>query len=122
MSQLRMGKVVLRSLFRKPATLMYPQVPRIWQERTRGHIEINEADCILCGMCQRKCPSDAIIVDRKERTWTIHRMGCIQCKSCVDVCPKKCLFMKQEYTTPDVIKITDIHHIPEQEKPAAKEA
>jgi hypothetical protein len=30
--------------------------------------------------------------------------------------------MKQEYTTPDVIKITDIHDIPEQEKPAAKEA
>jgi hypothetical protein len=30
--------------------------------------------------------------------------------------------MRQEYTAPDVKKITDVYGIPEQEKPAAKEA
>ena len=47
---------------------MYPIKPREWQERTRGHIEINEADCILCGICAKRCPTLAINVDKAART------------------------------------------------------
>ncbi|MGI6722390.1 MAG: 4Fe-4S binding protein [Anaerovoracaceae bacterium] len=119
MGAFKIGKVVLGSLFKKPATLMYPVVPREWQERTRGHIEIEETKCILCGMCMRKCPTDAITVDRKGRTWEIQRMQCVQCGCCSDVCPTKCLSMAQKYTEPGGQKVTDKFNVPEKEKKAA---
>ena len=112
----KMGKTVLSSLFKKPATLMYPVVPREYKDRTRGHIDIDEQECILCGICQRKCPTDAITVSKQDRTWTIQRMQCIQCSCCVEVCPKKCLSNENTYTTPDVKKVVDTHDIPEAEK------
>lgn len=114
----KIGKVVLKSLFRKPATLMYPVIPRKWEERTRGHIGIEEEKCILCGICGKKCPTNAIKVSRDQRTWVIERMQCIQCGCCVEVCPKKCLLMRQEYTAPDTQKTVDCFSIPEQPKPA----
>jgi formate hydrogenlyase subunit 6/NADH:ubiquinone oxidoreductase subunit I len=118
MGTFRIGKVVLRSLFKKPATLMYPVVPRAWQELTRGSIGIDEASCILCGICAKKCPTNAIAVSRTERIWAIERMQCIQCGNCVDTCPKKCLLMLPEYTAPDTVKILDSVSVPEQPKAA----
>lgn len=99
----------MRSLFKKPATLMYPVVPREWQERTRGHIENEINDCIFCGICQRKCPTNALVVDKAKRSWTIERMACIQCSCCVEVCPKKCLTNENTYTTPSTEKIVDTY-------------
>lgn len=120
MATFRISKYILKRLFKKPATLMYPVVPREWQERTRGQVGINVDDCIACGICQRKCPANAITVDRKTRTWTIERMQCIQCGHCVMACPKKCLVMENQYTTPDTTKTVHTFDIPEQQKPAAK--
>lgn len=120
MATFKIGKIVLGSLFKKPATLMYPVIPRKWQERTRGQIGIEEEKCILCGICGRKCPTDAIKVNRGDRTWEIQRMQCIQCGCCVEVCPKKCLIMLPDYTEPGVEKIIDTHTVPEVKKPAPK--
>ena len=118
MAHLKIGRMVLRSLVRKPATLMYPVVPRKWKERTRGRIEIEIGDCIFCGICSRKCPTDAITVDRGAKSWTIARMGCIQCSCCVEVCPKKCLVNEAGYTTPDMEKIVDEFVKPDEEAPS----
>ncbi|MDD4565444.1 MAG: 4Fe-4S dicluster domain-containing protein [Eubacteriales bacterium] len=107
MGTLKLGKMTMRSLFKKPATLMYPVIPREWQERTRGHIDIDVDVCIFCGICQKKCPTNALTVDKAERTWTIERMKCIQCSCCVDVCPTKCLTNENTYTTPSTEKIAD---------------
>ena len=115
----KITKVVMRSLFKKPATLMYPVVPRKWQDRTRGNIGIEKTGCILCGICVRKCPTNAIKVSKEDRTWAILRMQCIQCGSCVETCPKKCLVMNPEYTAPNTEKVIDIVSIPEQPKPEA---
>ena len=90
------GKVVVGSLFKKPSTLMYPVIPREWEERTRGAVAINVDGCVLCGACARACPTNALEVDRKAATWTIERMACIQCRGCVDNCPPKCLDMDQK--------------------------
>ena len=97
---------------------MYPVIPREWQERTRGHIGIVQEDCILCGICSKKCPTNCITVDRNKRKWTIERMQCIQCGCCTDVCPKKCLTMEQAYTTPETFKVIDNFDIPQ---PAPKD-
>jgi len=107
MAYLKIGRMVLRSMTRRPATLMYPVIPREWTDRTRGHIEIDIDECIFCGICARKCPTDALTVDKDAKRWTIARMGCIQCSCCVDVCPKKCLANKAQYTDPSTVKTVD---------------
>jgi formate hydrogenlyase subunit 6/NADH:ubiquinone oxidoreductase subunit I len=121
MPAFKLGKMVMSSLFKKPATLMYPVIPRQWQERTRGHIENKIEDCIYCGICQRKCPTNALVVDKAKRSWTIERMACIQCSCCVEVCPKKCLTNENTYTTPSTEKIVDKYVGPAPEpKPEVK--
>ena len=119
MKTFRIAKVLFKSLFKKPATLMYPVVQREWQERTRGSIDLYSEACILCGICARRCPADAIEVDRKAGTWTIHRMQCIQCGECVAACPKKCLGMNNQYTEPQAEKVVDTYEI-EQKKDETK--
>lgn len=115
------GKTIIGSVFKKPATLMYPVIPREWEERTRGAISIDGPACIGCGMCQRACPTEAIKVDnKKEGVWSIKRMQCIQCSACVDICPKKCLTMENQYTTPDVVKVVDSYEIPIKQPKAKK--
>ncbi len=81
-------RTALKNLFSKPATRQYPQVPREYPARSRGHVEIDMETCILCGLCSRKCPSGAITVDRAAGTWSIDRMGCVQCGACMDACLK----------------------------------
>jgi len=90
-------KIVLRSLFNRPATLMYPVKPAKKTANTRGHVTINPAGCITCRTCQRKCPTQAISVDVKEKTWEIDNMRCVVCAVCVDTCPTKCLTMDNQY-------------------------
>lgn len=110
-------KTVLRNLFSKPVTTSYPAVPREYPERTRGHIEIQIEDCILCGLCMRSCPPGAIQVNRGTGAWTINRFDCIQCGYCVEKCPKKCLSIVPGYTAPEEKKqITSVV------KPAAEES
>ena len=54
-----------------------------------GKIVNDMAKCILCGLCRRQCPAQAIAVDRKEtKTWAINRDTCIQCGACIDACKK----------------------------------
>ncbi len=120
MSLFTFVKTEFRNLFSKPATRPYPQQPKQFMERTRGHIE-NDIDlCILCGLCARKCPTGAITVNRAEKTWTIRRFSCVQCGSCVEGCPKKCLSMHQSYTQPGPEKTSETLRKPQP--PAAPAA
>jgi len=97
MTIFQMTKTVLKSLFSRPATLMYPAKPAKKTPLTRGHVEIDPAKCITCRMCQRKCPTGAICVEVKEKTWQIDNMRCVVCAICVDTCPTKCLTMDTQY-------------------------
>ena len=122
MAHLKIGKMVMSSLFRQPATLMYPIKPRVWMERTRGRIAIDIDTCIFCGICARKCPADAITVMRDAKSWTISRMGCVQCNSCVEVCPKGCLKSEAGYTPPGTEKVVDKYVKPEPVEEPSVEA
>lgn len=110
MGMMKISKMIVESLFKKPATYMYPIIDRKYEPITRGHVQIDIDTCIFCGMCGRKCPADAIQVDRVNKTWTIERMKCVQCSCCVDACPKKCLTMSSMYTSPTTKKVKDSFH------------
>ena len=57
----------------------------------RSKIVNNIIKCIFCGQCMRNCPSGAITVDRRARTWRINLEACVNCGTCIDNCPRKCL-------------------------------
>jgi ech hydrogenase subunit F len=98
MSMFRMAKTLIKNLFIKPSTKMYPIRKREFYNNTRGSISIDIQDCIFCGLCQKKCPSSAIEVTRENKRWEISRWKCVTCGACVDVCPKKCLYMRNQYS------------------------
>ncbi|MFA5878822.1 MAG: 4Fe-4S dicluster domain-containing protein [Candidatus Margulisiibacteriota bacterium] len=96
----KITKLVLKSLFSKPATLMYPFVKRVFFENTRGQVAIQIENCIFCSICVKKCPTNAITVDRENKVWSIDRFKCITCAACVENCPKKCLRLEKFYSQP----------------------
>lgn len=106
---------VLKNLFSKPVTKNYPAEPAVYPERSRGHIEIQIEDCILCGLCSMNCPSRAITVDRKSGKWTINRFDCVQCGYCTEKCPKKCLAIVPGYQEPMANKFEDVYEKPVEE-------
>ncbi len=95
-----MAGKTMKNLFTKPATRLYPVQKRDYNKACRGHIVLNVEVCIFCGICQKKCPADAITVARKEKTWEIQRLRCISCGCCVDACPKDSLSMADTYSPP----------------------
>ena len=116
-----------RSLFRAPVTERYPFTPKVYPPGSRGHIAIEVTKCTLCVVCDKRCPTQAIAVDRVGKTWTIDRLRCIQCGFCVEVCPRKCLALSEGYTPPSVAKghdRFDVPYTPPVKKPVepAKEA
>jgi ech hydrogenase subunit F len=95
-----MAGKTMRNLFTRPATRLYPVQKRRFHKACRGHIVFDVEKCIFCGICQKKCPADAITVARKEKTWEITRLRCISCGCCVDACPKDSLSMADTYSPP----------------------
>lgn len=120
MALMNFSFTALKNLLSKPATSNYPAQPRQYPERSRGHIEINIDDCIMCGICSRKCMSGAITIDRTNKTWSIERMGCVQCSACVNACPKKCLSMVPGYSAPSTEKTVDTYNQPVPESKPGK--
>jgi ech hydrogenase subunit F len=98
----------LKTVVRRPATILYPAQPAKKSPLTRGHVTIDASRCISCGTCQRKCPSQAILLNKEAKTWQIDRLRCVVCNSCVDSCPVKCLFMDTKYTAPVTARGVDI--------------
>lgn len=122
---LGMTKTLVKSLFSKPATLMYPRTPAKKFPATRGRLQNDISRCILCGMCQRKCPAVAIQVDRAARKWELDVFRCVSCGCCVDVCPVKCLKLDNDYTAPTTehgMKVSLLKELPAAAQAAAQPA
>ena len=84
---------VLRRVLQRPVTRRYPAQPRTVFPGSRGAIDMDPNVCIYCGLCQKRCPANAIAVTRKPNSWTVDPWACIVCNCCVEVCPKHCIRM-----------------------------
>jgi ech hydrogenase subunit F len=111
-----MTKTITKNLLAGPATLMYPKRKRIYTEITRGRVEVDINKCIFCGMCDRRCPTDAIVVTKDSKEWKIDRLKCCACNLCVEICPVKCLSMENQYAPPVTGKPEGIHLVRMEKK------
>ena len=64
MGGFKLGKMTLRSLFGKPETVRYPFEEPEHPAALRGKVVFSSENCIYCGICEKRCPTGAISVNR----------------------------------------------------------
>ncbi len=114
-----MTKTVLKNLLTKYATRLYPFQKIETFKDVKGELKIEMEKCILCGVCQIKCPSQCIAVDKKDKSWEVDPFACVYCGICVEACPAKCLFQERLYKPPVDVKQM-VRHVQEakQDQPS----
>jgi formate hydrogenlyase subunit 6/NADH:ubiquinone oxidoreductase subunit I len=116
-----MIRLLLQSIFKKPATTHYPYAKKNdVPDKFRGKIIFKPELCIGCKMCMKDCPSNAITITKvgeKQFDCEINLAKCIYCAQCVDTCPKKALEATKEFelASLDGTKLKAFYHA----KPAA---
>ncbi len=61
--------------------------------REDGKPVCDEAKCVHCTLCAKKCPQGALEVDRAAKTWKCNYDDCIACGACAAACPKKAILL-----------------------------
>lgn len=105
---------LLRSLFRRPATVRYPLEQRAPPERLRGRLAFDPAACTGCGLCIKDCPAAAIelaVADKQAKRFVMryHAERCTFCAQCVQSCKHGCLRLESgawELATADKASLT----------------
>lgn len=106
-------RITISHLFKKKATIQYPEVKREHAPIYRGQHVLKRDDngaerCTSCGMCAVACPAEAITMESAERKpgeegkyreekyaslYEINMLRCIFCGLCEDACPKEAIFL-----------------------------
>ncbi len=94
---MKMLKTIIKQFCHKPVTTTFPVKPAKKYEATRGHLIFDPSKCTSCTICMKRCPSQAIVVDKAAKTWTIDRFRCVICGSCIDLCRFGSLSMDTSY-------------------------
>lgn len=92
--------LTLRVMFRRKATVCYPEEKTPLSPRFRGmhalmRDENGEEKCIGCKLCESVCPAKAILIETEEREdgsrrttrYDIDQSKCIFCGLCEEACP-----------------------------------
>jgi len=90
----KMLREVLGSVFKKPATNLYPVEKLEMPESFRGKLKFYPEKCIGCKLCMKDCPTNAIVIVKvAEKSFEAHidLSSCIYCAQCVYSCPKAAL-------------------------------
>jgi formate hydrogenlyase subunit 6/NADH:ubiquinone oxidoreductase subunit I len=92
---------VLRSLFKKPVTRLYPFEKTAAPDRLRGKLYWEPSRCTGCMLCCKDCPSNALeltTIDRAAKRFVMryHVDRCTFCAQCVQDCKFKCMGMSNE--------------------------
>jgi len=102
--------LTLKTFFRRPVTVQYPDEKRPVPERFRGRpVLLAREDgmprCVACGLCEKICPSLCITVAaetgpdgiRALAGYTLDLNRCAFCGLCVEACPVEAIAMGSEY-------------------------
>jgi NADH-quinone oxidoreductase subunit I len=103
--------ITFKEFFKPTVTVSYPYETLTMCERYRGHVELIEseegkANCVVCGLCQRACPSACITLagekpeGEKKKVLTKYILDftrCSLCGSCVESCNFNALEFSKEY-------------------------
>jgi NADH-quinone oxidoreductase subunit I len=113
--------ITLRHLFKRKATIRYPEQKRSFSSIYRGLHVLKRDDkgaerCTACGLCAVACPAEAITMTAAERkkgeetlyreekyaaTYEINMLRCIFCGLCEEACPKEAIFLTDRIVTTD---------------------
>lgn len=114
--------ITLKHLFKKKATINYPEETREFSPLYRGlHVlkrdEHGAERCTACGLCAVACPAEAITMVASERKpgeehlyreeryaarYEINMLRCIFCGLCEEACPKEAIFLTDEIVPTDL--------------------
>lgn len=99
---------VLRNCTRRPKTRLYPVEERQLFPKTRGQIKFELDKCIFCTLCAKRCPTNAISVDRKEKILVFDPFRCIVCEACIEGCAKDAFTLVEKWRSPNTQKYTEV--------------
>jgi NADH-quinone oxidoreductase subunit I len=102
--------VTFRNLLRKPITVRYPDIPRVYPDRFRGILALTydpqtgEENCIGCRLCEYICPPQVIKVEMLKaekrnyaKSFLLELYSCEFCELCVQVCPTDAIIMMKSF-------------------------
>ncbi|HOX43013.1 MAG TPA: NADH-quinone oxidoreductase subunit NuoI [Myxococcota bacterium] len=102
--------VTLKAIFRRPATIPYPEVKRVPAPRYRARIVLTRDPrggerCVACHLCSAACPVNCISMQaaegpdgRRYAAWfRINFSRCIFCGLCAEACPTLAIQMTPDY-------------------------
>ncbi len=137
--------ITLGHIFKKKATVSYPEEKRPFSPVFRGLHILNRDEqgaerCTACGLCALACPAEAITMEAAERKpgeehlyreekyaarYEINMLRCIFCGYCEEACPKDAIYltetvMPSNYTRESFIYKKDDLLIPDPKKKESK--
>src|SRR4026208_1838910 len=109
--------ITFRHIFKKKATINYPEQKRSFSAVFRGLQILNRDEegrerCTACGLCAVACPAEAITMEAAERwpteehlyreekyaaRYEINMLRCIFCGLCEEACPKDAVYLSETF-------------------------
>ncbi|MEW5936950.1 MAG: 4Fe-4S dicluster domain-containing protein [Candidatus Thermoplasmatota archaeon] len=90
---------ILKYIFKKPATVLYPFERLTPPPGLRGKMKFHLDRCISCGQCEKVCPSGACKINEIEgkKRPVFDLDYCTFCAQCAETCPKEAIEMTTEF-------------------------